>query len=112
LNFLLLGLALVLVDMPSRSCRKTSELLTITSLVISLLALIGYVCNVPSFYGRRSIFPGTGMALPTMVTFLALGFGLLCAHPTHGLMEILTSKTTAGVVARRLILAPVLIPLA
>ena len=111
LNFLFLGLALLLLDLKSRYHSRTVELLTATAILISLLALIGYACNVPSFYTWTSLFPNAGMALHTAVAFTLLGAGILCARPDQGLMGIVTSPTASGTMARRLILAPVLIPL-
>src|SRR6185369_5062388 len=111
LNFFLLGLALLLLEIRNRSDCRPADLLAVTATLVSLLALIGYACNVPSFYGWRSIFPGAGMALHTSAAFTVLGVGLLCARPDRGLMQIITSPTASGVMARRLLLAPVVIPL-
>jgi hypothetical protein len=112
-NFFLLGTALLLIDLKRRrSGFKSGELCTVTALLISLLGLIGYVCKVPLFYGWRTLFPNTGMALSTVTAFLALGVGLLCARPAGGLVELVTSRTAGGLIARWLLLAPVIIPLA
>jgi len=110
--FLLIGLSLAFLDAKPRHLRKVVEVLAVTVILISLLALIGHGCNVPSFYGWRSLYPNTGMALHTVVAFIVLGAGVLCARPDGGLIKVLTSATAGGVVARRLILAPVIIPLA
>jgi PAS domain S-box-containing protein len=111
LNSLLLGLALLLLDAKSRYHKRPVEILTVTAVLISLLALIGYACNVPFFYGWPSLFPNQGMALSTLAAFTVLGAGILCARPNDGLIGIVTSPTASGMVARRLLLAPVLIPL-
>jgi PAS domain S-box-containing protein len=109
-NFVLFGAALVLLDRKAGRFRP-SEPLVMTGLLISLLAVIGHVCRVPSFYGWQSLFPDPGMGLHTVLTFILLGTGVLCARPQIGLMGVLTSGSAGGTVARRLILAPVLIPL-
>jgi len=111
-NLLLCGLALLLLNRRGRQAQRVRETLAVTAILISLLALIGHVCNVPSFYGWRSLFPGVGMALHTVLAFTALGLGIICAFPDDGLMELVTSRTASGAMARRLILAPILIPLA
>ena len=109
LNFGFLGAALLLWD--ARRIRTwLIELLVVVPIEISLLAVIGYACNVPSFYTWNSLFR-TPMALHTTVAFAVLGMGLLCTRPERGLMKIVTSTTAGGVIARRLLLAPVLIPL-
>jgi PAS domain S-box-containing protein len=110
-SFVLIGLALLLVDAKTRHVRRMVEGLAVTALLISLLALIGYACNVPSFYGWRSLYPNTGVALHSVMAFVVLGAGVLCARPDRGLIKVLTSATAGGVVARRLLLAPVIIPL-
>lgn len=110
-NFALLGPALLLLGVRQRTGSKPAEWFAVVFLVISLLALIGHLCNVPLFYGWRSESPGTGMSIWTVLSFTALGCGILCAQPVGGLMEIITSPTPSGRLARRLILAPVLIPL-
>jgi PAS domain S-box-containing protein len=112
INFALLGLALLTLDVKARFGFKLSELAAVTAIIISLLALIGRLCNIPLFYGWPSLFPGTGMALHTLSAFTALGIGVLSARPRGGLMEIITSQTPSGSMARRLLLAPVFIPLA
>jgi PAS domain S-box-containing protein len=70
---------------------------------VALLALVGYVCNVSSFHGP--------MPLPSVVGFLALAAGILRARPGGALTTILNSATAGGVAARRLLLAPALIPM-
>jgi PAS domain S-box-containing protein len=109
-NFLLLGLALLLLDW-KRIRSWLLDLLIVIPLQISLLALIGHLCGVPSLYSWNSLFPSSAMALNTTIAFVLLGAGILCARPDRGLMKILTSATAGGVIARRLLLAPTLIPL-
>ena len=111
-NFFLLGMALLSLDVKARFGQMLVEGLTVTAMLISLLALIGYACNIPSFYGWRSLYPNTGMALHTVIAFVVLAAGVLFARPGRGLAEVLTGKTHGGIVARRLLLAPVVIPLA
>lgn len=110
-NFALLGLALLLLDVRTPRGRKPAEWCAVTAILISLLGLIGYVCQVPSFYGWKTLFANAGMALSTVTGMAVLGAGVLCARPSGGLMEIVTSRTASGSMARRLLLAPVVIPL-
>lgn len=111
-GFALIGLALALVDVPLRQVRRLVEGLTVVPIQIALLALIGHICGVPSFYGWKSLYPDTAMPALSAVTFTALGGGLLAARPDRGLMQVLTGHTAGSLVARRLLLAPVVIPLA
>ncbi len=110
-NFCLLGAALMLLGVRLRSGAKPSEWLAVTALVVSLLALIGHLCNVPHFHGWRASAPNAGMSLWTVMAFMALGVGIMCVRPVGGLMQILASPTASGAMVRRLILAPVIIPL-
>src|SRR3569832_1700917 len=52
------------------------------------------------------------MTLNAALCYAILGLSLFLSRPGHGLMTILASDTASGKMARRLILAPVLIPLA
>jgi PAS domain S-box-containing protein len=109
-NFFCLGWAVLLLDV--KGVRGwLIEVLIVVPIEISLLALIGYACGVPSFYGWNSLFPNTAMSLHSTVAFTVLGTGLLCARPERNLMKVIASRTGGGVVARRLLLAPVIIPL-
>jgi hypothetical protein len=110
-NFFWFGLALVASGRKPRSSPWFADLLIVVPVLVALLALIGYACNVPSFYGWRSLFPNSAMGLHTTMTFVVLGAGLLCTRPDRGLMKVLIGKTAGSVIARRLLLAPVLIPL-
>jgi two-component system cell cycle sensor histidine kinase/response regulator CckA len=108
---LLLGLALGVLDSRPRHGPLPAELLALLAALVALLALLGYACGVPSFYGAISSLSYAGMALPTAVLIVLLAGGILCARPNRGLMAILRSGGVGGLVAHRLLLLPVLIPL-
>jgi PAS domain S-box-containing protein len=110
-NFVFLGLALLLFDV-KRLRAWFVDILIAVPIEICLLAVIGYVCNVPFFYGWSSLFPNSAIGLHVTMAFIVLGLGLLAARPERGLARVLLSRTAGGVVARRLLLAPVIIPLA
>ena len=107
----LFGLGLVLVDAQNRRVRLLGETLAVLPIQISLLALIGYACGVTSFYAWKSLYSGAAMSLLTAVVFIILGAGLLAARPDRGLAAMLGGNTAGSLVARRLLLAPVIIPL-
>jgi PAS domain S-box-containing protein len=109
--FILGGAALLLLELQRPKFWLWMEVLTATSMMIALLALIGYICKVPLFYGWNSLFPGVTMSLPTVFGVITLGLGILCRRPAGGLMTLVTSRTASGSIARRLLLAPVFIPL-
>jgi PAS domain S-box-containing protein len=106
LNFVVIGLALELLHF--RYGLLTAQLLSLLASLVSLLALVGYAYGVQSFYMGVVFY--TQMGLPTAVTFLVLGAGLLLARPDQGLMAAITSQSTGGVMARRLLPAALVIP--
>ncbi len=101
----LLGLGLTLLDVRIAKVWP-SQGLAMAGLLVAFVALIGYVCAVPEFYGQ--IGNQTGMGVLEVAGFLVLGVGLLCARPRRGLMVVLWSQTPGGLMARWLMLAPAL----
>ena len=108
-NFILIGLALVVVDRPGGRIRWPAQLLAVTAGVTSLLALIGYAYDLPSFYGIGSQM---AMALPTALTFFVSSVGILCARPRLGIMSVVSGDTNGGTMIRRLLPAVLVIPAA
>lgn len=109
-NFLLIGRALELVGEPkTRRSYWYAQIFALIAALICLQAIIGYVYGVDILYG----FPpySTSMALHTALTFTALCVGVLWTHPNEGLMQIVTSETYGGLLARRLLLAAIAVPL-
>jgi PAS domain S-box-containing protein len=107
LNFLLLGLALLLLHRRTRRDYWLVQFLTLTAAWVSLPGLIGYLYGVKSLYGIASY---TQMALHTVLTFIVLCIGILLVHPDQGVMKIVTSNTTGGFIARRLLVAAIAFP--
>ena len=107
LNFLLIGFALLLLHRRTRRNHWLVQFLTLTAAWVSLPGLIGYVYGVKSLYGIASY---TQMALHTVLTFIVLCIGILLAHPDQGLMRIVTSNSTGGFIARRLLVAAIAFP--
>jgi two-component system, sensor histidine kinase and response regulator len=108
LNFLWVGLWLWLLDVETRRGFRLAQWLILGAGLVSLLALIGYAYSVIAFYGVASYIP---MAFNTALTFGVLCAGVLCARPERGLMAIVTSPDSGGVLARRLLLATLLAPM-
>ena len=109
LNFFLLGGALFFLDSRTRGRRWPAQYLALAVVGISVPALVGYLYGVTYLYGVASYIP---MALHTALTFVVLSVGLLSARPRRGLMAVVTSRNLGGVVARRLLPAAILVPLA
>ncbi len=110
LTFIVLGRALELVCQP-KTYRNYwyAQVFTLIAALISLQAIIGYAYGVHVLYSFKPHDPG--MALNTALTFTVLCVGTLYAHPDEGLMRLITSDTYSGVLARRLLLAAIAVPL-
>ncbi|MBI3301003.1 MAG: PAS domain S-box protein [Deltaproteobacteria bacterium] len=100
LCFLLVGIAVLLLDVETRRGHRPAQLLILMPALISFLALIGYAYDIQAPYG---VAPYSSMALHTALTFTVLSVGVLGARPDRGLMTILTSDSAGGVIARRLL---------
>ncbi|WP_017316407.1 PAS domain-containing hybrid sensor histidine kinase/response regulator [Mastigocladopsis repens] len=109
-NFLMIGRALELIGQPkSRRSYWYAQVFVLVAALMSLKAIIGYAYGVDILYG---FYPyTTSMALHTALTFTVLCAGLLWTHPDQGLMRIVTSETYGGLLARRLLLAAIAVPL-
>ncbi len=77
-------------------------------LLVAMLPSIGYLLGTEELYGLARY---TAIALHTSVTLLALGAGLLFARPAHGMTSPFVSPRPGGLVARRLMIPVVLLPL-
>jgi len=107
LNFALVGLALLLLASAARPAQRLSQLAALVAALVTLLAVIGYGYNVGSLYGVGSFIP---MAPNTTLAFALLIAGIFCARPERGLIALLTSPTTGGLLARLLLPTAVILP--
>ena len=84
LNFLLIGVALPLLDFKTRREHRPAQYLALAVIAVTLVALLGYIYFVETLYGRFGRF--TGMALHTAVIFLTVCAGILLARPDGGVV--------------------------
>jgi signal transduction histidine kinase len=105
--FLLTGGALLQLD--SRLGSWPSQVLSFIVLGGSLFPLVGYLYGIEAMY---KMGPYWSVALQTAVCFALMGAGLMLARPERGLMVVLASDTTGGVLGRRILPAAFLVPLA
>jgi signal transduction histidine kinase/CheY-like chemotaxis protein len=106
-SFILVGVALVLLDWEPRRGARPAQLVALLPTAIALTSALGYTYAVGELYGIGRYIP---MALPTAISFLALGLAILCARPDRGLMSGLVSDHLSGALARRLLPGAVAIP--
>ena len=107
--FVLVGLALALLDVETRRGIRPAQLLALMGGLIALLVLIGYAYSAISLIGVRQFIP---MALNSAIGFAVLSIGILHARPGRGLMAAVTSRGAGGAMARRLLPAAIVIPAA
>jgi signal transduction histidine kinase len=76
-------------------------------LLIALIAVLGYVFGVKGMY---ALSLSSAMALPTAVTHMILGVGIILAVRDRGVAGLLMDEGTAGVLTRRLLPAALFSP--
>ncbi|MBE9224605.1 PAS domain S-box protein [Phormidium sp. LEGE 05292] len=97
LNFLLVSLALILLNLGNYSLAQG---FAFGSFLISLLGLTGYIYQVQDFYDFVS---GSSTALNSIIAFCILSLGILFAHPEQGWLKVITSPYAGGITARSLL---------
>jgi signal transduction histidine kinase len=108
-SFLLIGLAVLLLDRPTRRIAHPSELLAIIAGLVAVQTFLGYVFGLRFHFELERY---TQMALHTAVAFAALSFGVLLARPERGLMAVVSAPGGGGRTARNLLPAALILPLA
>jgi PAS domain S-box-containing protein len=109
-SFVLLGCAMLLSG--RRRSFAVGQYLVITAGVLCLFNAIGYLYGIRSFYGLAFSAGSAAMAIHTSLTFLILCAGVLLSRPDWGLVSTVNIQAPGGVMARRLLPAALLIPVA
>ena len=107
-SFLLIGLALVLMDVRVRGRAYLPQICVLAATAIGLLSMSSYFHNVLLLYGIAGYVP---VVPDTATEFLILCSGLLCARPHREPISTIISTTEGGSVARRLLPAAFAIPI-
>jgi signal transduction histidine kinase len=106
-SFVAIGLALLLLD-GSRS-RALVPALTLATALISLVALVGYIYEVTALY---TVAAYRGAALHTVISFIVLCAGIVCARPERAFMALVASDSAGGTMVRRVLPVAILAPVA
>ncbi len=99
-SFLLIGLALLLLDKETSQGHWPAHWLAGTVLFLSLLAVIGHVFHVEELFRVGSLKP---MALYSAFVLFVLSGGALSARPQRGLMVFMVCECVGDMLARRLL---------
>lgn len=108
-GFTLFGAAIVALCTNTRRGHVIADVLAGLGLIVAAAAVVGYLYDVKTLY---SFDQYAGMALPTALTFSLLGGGIVLAGTDRGLVRLLFGVDAAAVLARRLLPAALLVPIA
>jgi two-component system cell cycle sensor histidine kinase/response regulator CckA len=107
LAFLAVGIALLLLHEGRRFF--LAHALTVAAALIAFLTLVGYLWSLKGLSDVPDFIP---MALNTAAGFVLLCSGMFQARPEEGIAAVVMSGSAGGVLARRLLPAAILIPIA
>lgn len=104
--FLLVGCGILFA--PSRRAPRAVSALLFAALMVAALNLLDFVfeAGTPSLFGSY-----TQMALPTAVAVIALSIGAMGLLPAGGLLDVLVGPSASAMLARRLVVASLVVPL-
>ncbi|AFZ00295.1 ATP-binding protein [Calothrix sp. PCC 6303] len=109
-NFMLFGRALELLYEPKTPKNNWyNQILTILGGLISLQVIIGYFYQIDIAQGV--ILKQYLMSLDTAILFIVLCVGILLARSESAIMQLFTSNSDVGLLARKLLAGAVVIPL-
>lgn len=101
LSFLFLGMALVTLRAGRpRNFVARSYWLVLPALLLSAIALVGYVFDVHSLY---KVGPYAPMAAHTAGAFFLLALAILAANREGGIARIFVGESAGGIIVRRLL---------
>ena len=107
-TLLLIGLALVLLDVETRRGHRPAQYLIVLEGIVALVALVGYLYGASSFYAPSPA--ANPMSLPAAVAGVVAFIGLGVARPGPGLLTFFAGESAGSIMARRFVLPVVLVP--
>lgn len=108
INLLLAGIAVVFLEAGPRGARWVAQSIALAISPVPLLALVGL------FYGVEELDAvpvATGVRLPTAIALLLVDVAIVLSRPKRGFVSNLASEGTGSVLARRMLLNVVLVPI-
>lgn len=98
--FCLIAIAFSLLPAKRVFLQKKGQVLLHFTTLISLVAIIGYILNVPDFYSFNQL---TSMAVGTSIGIFILSVTLSFIHPRLGFTGLLSGHEIGSIMARRLV---------
>jgi PAS domain S-box-containing protein len=102
-----LAAAIVLLDVEIRG-RRPAQFLVILVLPITFMVLVGFLFGLSELYGWGAYTP---MARNTALALSAVAMAILAGRIEYGVTAIFVRSGSAGITARRLLPAAILLPL-
>jgi len=107
MNFVLLSLALLLLNFETRRGVRPAQLLVLPAAAAAILTCQEYLFGMQTFSGIASV---TRMPVHGAVAFIALCAGILCVRPDRGVIKVAVSDTQGGSMWRRLLPMAIVVP--
>ena len=107
--FISFGLSVLFLDVETKRGTRPAQFFALLGGFISMVAIIGYIHNVASFYQSLEISPA--ISLYSAIVFFIFHFGILLARPERGFIRLLVVNSFAGRMARIFLPCIFIIPL-
>lgn len=107
-NFLVIGIALMSIDKICKNGMRLAQLFILLEGVVTVAALVGYLLGAEALYSAIHSF--TAMGLHTTILFILIFFAVFFARPEHGIMALIISGQTAGLVFRPMLIIAIVCP--
>jgi signal transduction histidine kinase len=108
LSFVLAGLALLSLQRGGSAHASRAQGLACALTALATVPIAGYAYGAAPLY---DVARYTGIAFPTAIGLLGLGVGILMVRVDAGLMAVFSASGPGGVLARRLLLPAILVPI-
>src|SRR5687767_7937410 len=108
LSFTMMGMALLMIDSHNERRYNLAQSLTLVAGMIAYIALVVHLFDVDSLF-RVGVF--APMAFHTVISFILLFVGVICAQPEDGWMGNLIADTLGGDLLRRLLPVAFVVPI-
>jgi PAS domain S-box-containing protein len=106
-NFLFIGCILYLFSINTTKTSDIAHILAIPLIIISHFIIVSYILGVQS----ATALNGLPVALNTGIAFYGLSVAVLMMRPDTWLLKIFTSSDTGGIIARKLIIPLMILPI-